>query len=64
MTKRAYYFVHDIEIPEEKARENALIEYQAKRIKAYQRLCEAQKKRIEVLEELCDKLMKKEKVED
>ena len=37
MINRAYYYIYDIEVPEERRRENEIIEFQVEQIKAYQR---------------------------
>lgn len=56
MINRAYY---DIEVPEERRRENEIIEFQAEQIKAYQRKVARLEEENEAQKVLIDELIKR-----
>lgn len=56
MINRAYY---DIEVPEERRRENEIIEFQVEQIKAYQRKVARLEEENEAQKALIDELIKR-----
>lgn len=59
MINRAYYYIYDIEVPEERGRENDIIEFQVEQIKAYQRKVARLEEENEAQKALIDELIKR-----
>lgn len=59
MINKAYYYIYDIEVPEERRRENEIIEFQVEQIKAYQRKVARLEEENEAQKALIDELIKR-----
>lgn len=59
MINRAHYYIYDIEVPEERRRENEIIEFQVEQIKAYQRKVARLEEENEAQKALIDELIKR-----